>query len=92
MDKMVKRAFAVSDGLASLANKKIHALVTELKQEGVLTKKEAESVKKHLSKAKTVFYDKLTRELKKAIDKAAAFKKSSGRSSKKRKQASKKKR
>lgn len=68
---MVKRAFQVSDGLASLASKKIHSFIKELQGEGVLTAKEAESVRKNLGKAKEVFYDNVTRELKKVLTRAA---------------------
>ena len=53
MDPKLEKAFRVSDGLASLAHKKITGMVRELEGEGVLTKeKQSRAPLEELSKNK----------------------------------------
>ena len=70
MKEVVKKAFRVSDGLASLTQKKIKSLISELEREGVLTKAEGSKAYKKLSKVKTGVYDIVSRELKKVLVRA----------------------
>ena len=65
----IDRAFKISDGLASLAGKKIKAAIKELEKEGVLTKQEGNKALKGMSSAKKNIYDVITRELKKVLTK-----------------------
>jgi hypothetical protein len=67
MSSTVKRAFDVSDALASFAQKKLKTLISELSAEGVLTAPEKEKAFKHLDSAKQNIYDTLSRELKKML-------------------------
>ena len=86
MGKTVKRAFDISDGLASIAHKKIKSLISELQHEGVMTKSESQSALKRLDQAKSNLYDAMSREFKKvlqgptsAVKKATSKKKKSKR-------------
>ncbi len=74
MDKRVEKAFRISDGLASLAHKKVTGLVKELQGEGVLTAAEGQKVLKGLGKVKKALYDDVSGELKKALNKKAPAK------------------
>lgn len=61
----IYRAFQISDGLASLAGKKIKAAISELRKEKVLTPREASILAKNLERAKKAIYGKLSGEIKK---------------------------
>ncbi len=67
MSNTINRVFKISDGLASIAGKKIKSAVSELQKEGVITKQESSKIVKQLSKMKKNIYDNLTRELKKVL-------------------------
>ena len=61
------RAFKISDGLASLAGKKIKAAVAELKREGIITAQESGKILKQMTQVRKNIYDSVTRELKKVL-------------------------
>lgn len=67
MGQIIKRAFDVSDGLASIANKRIKSLISELEKEGVMTKAESQAANKRLTQAKSNIYDAMSKELKKVL-------------------------
>ena len=67
MSQTVKRAFEISDGLASIAQKRIKSLISELEREGVMTKAEGQSATKRLGQAKTNLYDAMSREFKRVL-------------------------
>lgn len=77
MDKRLDKVFKVSDGVASLLHKKVTGLVKDLQQEGALTADEVKKVTDGLGKVKKSLYDNVSKELKKALDKASAKKKTS---------------
>lgn len=85
MKDIFEKPFRVSDGVMSLAGKKIKDLVSELQAEGALTKQEGLKVLKGLQKVKKTLYDSVTAELKKAVARHAAKKKSPKKTSKARK-------
>jgi len=84
MKDIFEKPFRVSDGVMSLAGKKIKKLVRELQSEGALTKNEANKVLSGLTKVKKTLYDSVTTEIKKAVTKHAAKKKPAKKSRKKR--------
>jgi polyhydroxyalkanoate synthesis regulator phasin len=69
MNSKLAKVFSVTDGLASLTHKKIAGLVKELQGEKVLTSEEGKKVLEGLAKVKKSFYDNLSSELKKLLDK-----------------------
>jgi polyhydroxyalkanoate synthesis regulator phasin len=79
MDPKLEKAFRVSDGLASLAHKKITGMVRELEGEGVLTKEEGKKVMEGLGKVKKALYDNVSGELKKVLNKKKAAPKKSAK-------------
>ena len=68
MSDGINRAFKVSDGLASLAHKKVTGLLKELEGEGVLTGAEKQKVLKGLTKVKKALYDDVSGQLKKMLE------------------------
>jgi len=75
MGSTINRVFKISDGLASLAGKKIKSAISELQKEGVITKQEGGKIVKQLSKVKKNIYDSMSRELKKVLTSAPKSKK-----------------
>lgn len=71
MDPRVAKAIRISDGLASLAEKKVKGFIRELEQEGALTKQEGQKVTAGLEKVKKALYDNVIGELKKLNDQKA---------------------
>ena len=69
MDKRLEKVLRISDGVASLAHKKITGLVKELQGEGALTGAEGQKVLKGLAKVKKTLYDDVSGELKKVLNK-----------------------
>lgn len=85
MSDALNRAFKISDGLASIAGKKLKAAVSELQKEGVLTKEEGGKILSGMSKVKKNIYESVTKELKKVL--SAAHKKSPAKKTSKKKRA-----
>ncbi len=57
MDPRIAKALKVSDGVASLAHKKVMGLVRELQGEGALTSEEGKKVIDGLTKVKKALCD-----------------------------------
>ena len=67
------RIFQISDGLASIARKRVLSLINEMEREKVITKAERRKLVSGLSKVKKNVYDTLNRELKRAISVSQAI-------------------
>lgn len=67
MSQTAKRAIQISDGLVSMAQKRMKNLIAELQKEGVLTKSESQVAMKRLGQAKSAVYDKMKKEFQKVV-------------------------
>jgi polyhydroxyalkanoate synthesis regulator phasin len=72
MSEVIQKAFRISDGVASLAHRKLLGLVKDLEKEGALTKKESQKLSSGLSKVKKEVYDAVSRETKRMLSRVEA--------------------
>jgi hypothetical protein len=70
MGQTIDRTFRISDGLASMAHKRIKSFVMELEKEGVMTKAESQAAIKRLAQAKNNLYDAMSNEFKRVLSSA----------------------